>query len=424
VTDLPFAPYMNWGRNVLPNRSDYRMPRLGSATLSSSPCAPVVEGNRSGFLEGFIRRAVLITTTACFPLVQSVVSAVDFEVTGRLAYQFYESESVPGIKLNSQFKASVADCKVLIHSTVSSEDRIVYHEFGSDGVTSRSLDRYTIPNISVTHRIENGKLVEVKAEAPPVNDSTVQLDLWPFPGQSGLMQPVWLAFGSRCWLTNSQDGLLPPVVFPRIDLRPYAVKMKTLWTLASELPNLPSKVVGFRDNKDYSLVGDQLVAKKLPAGSSRLETNYIYEVLNWTNVADLLIPQRFKLTLFDIYSPVVPSRHLWVRAVYEGAVDMVKTNLTVSDFEPQMTTGLSYVVENRLLRERIPVGGLAYLTTNGVLLTGDQLRETAMYKSALKKLGYSASAGPKRILLYVLLGLFLILPFVVFLMKSERKTRS
>ncbi|MEI8101037.1 MAG: hypothetical protein WCH09_05650 [Bacteroidota bacterium] len=236
---------------------------------------------------------------------------------------------------------------------------------------------------------------------------TVVPGMVPLSSLSVDIGPIWFAFCSPCYLDASAGRLkpiwtTPPKLFKNSN-HVFAVNSRR----ARNKPYLPMDVEFISDGKMYDSKGEKYVQYE-PF------TNAVFEASDFTDVAGLFIPKKFRLTLLRPILTKTGTEGLKVACEWEGVVaeanvysaggvidlPQIKANTQVKDYRPQMETKL---------------GRIDYGITNGNWVSmGDLIFSKAEKQAKLidRSKGIASknrehSGGKRRVIVLITLGCLL-----------------
>jgi hypothetical protein len=307
-----------------------------------------------------------------------VVSAASFEVKGTITI----TRTIEGQQttLNDWFIATVSENTNRIRTGAMGNSEMTYLESGTlvDGSyvlimfdTNRTVTEY--------NQVENGHVTTIKLKTPikPINDAMLTLNKDSIPNKGpGILTAVWLAYASGSQFKAQGIGLSSqsPPLFPlAADYAKLGGLARTEYSVNPTPPHLLESLVQWLDPKTYEHIN-------LSPLFQGIFTNTTHEVLTWTNVEALLVPQRFKTINYTANGD---------RIVFEG----IATNI-IANVEP--LSGMVVPKTTRVVERRFGDGALfpsefAYTTTNGNLWTKEKLLE---HTNALRNVIHNGAEPP------------------------------
>jgi hypothetical protein len=299
-------------------------------------------------------RAILISTSLSFAQCQ----AQDYEVEGTISYNvFYASQIKFACK--KKFLVRVNECKWLI----SAED-----------LETRD---------SVAIGYEDGAAYKLSTFVRPTNAFAAVIESEEVPeGDDSALSYLWLAFASGCYFETATNNLVAPV-WPLDDpaLRYESFKVRAMWFSNPQLPRLPSQVTFYNDGyyRAIESVTRKRVTYPARAPYDKGYINAVYNVLEQTNVGQLMLPTKFEFTRY--YIPPIQGTNLNAAVTMtNGQGDLiqllVRSRILLSDakcrpgkgsgsFRPHFNATMAYV-DRRRAGSSLPVANVVKFITNGV----------------------------------------------------------
>lgn len=224
----------------------------------------------------------LLCLSHCFFTRGAELSAEQLEVKGTMLLRLYPQ---PTNKI-VPFHLMVDGCKSWVR-TYGDNPVTEYYEWGTDGSQSYLLNKYSddrsgVPNV---HQGPGGILVTNKNPGPSRNKAYLDLSWDISPPGSGRVSPLWLTFASKCYFDTKKSGaeLTGPLLFNGFTLKPLRpMHDRAKWQWASTNDHFFESFTCLRDHLE---VGEQ--------------TNALYRVLQWTNLAGQAFPMQTELHVFN-----------------------------------------------------------------------------------------------------------------------------
>lgn len=349
----------------------------------------------------------------------SQVKAANLEICGIISATLYKDSSKISISTN-WFIVELSGNKTWIKAGPMGDPIIRDFEYGLLDKYSYVLINYNTNKYATeAYQVTDGHATKIKLEVPQkgVNTAMMFVNSGRVPEYGfGLLNPVWLAYCSHLDLADSisnSTGYTPIFSMGSV-FRENGGLANIQYILNSNAPHFLQNLVESGDFKRFD-------ALDLPAPSTGFFTNAFYAVANWTNIANLTVPQKFYATNLYVMGGfgVVKS----ARIIYEGTTLNIKLNGAIPS---PMIPSVTRIVERRSAFVK-PLLEFSYTTTNGILMNREKLilnenYEAEMSEKALFPTPLSQKAYLKRrIVLYTFFGLLAILPIVILMLASKSK---
>ena len=224
---------------------------------------------------------------------------------------------------SNTFEVVCRDSKVSIRTTgsIGKDEKDVYTMFSSDGVDSYRVTVFDIDQKTIEKN-------RGKNEKGGIFSSSVDVYQGGNPPNGlGLIAPVWLALASTLIIDSRNEG----EIWPLVKTGPYAPaiggeKLKATWIKSEVIPFLPVQVITYAKDKTFVMInkGEILLMREpFPQKYGQGFTNFIYQVLTWTNIEGLKIPQHFQLVSFYPKHDGKDKNDLQRHFVYDGYVETI-----------------------------------------------------------------------------------------------------
>jgi hypothetical protein len=351
-------------------------------------------------------------------------ASAEFKASGILTYSTSESGGALIKRSSRVFSVSVLGNHFCIE-TGPDANRILSTKHLGTATNSFKITRLAPVN-EKTVRVKVGpKWVDLPSAALdkyPGAATTIIAFPWAPPAADwGLTLPLWLGFCSQDYLNiHSKKHRIDSVSIASDGIREASIEVPAEWKLSTERPFLPISIMYLSDGKKYSFENGELIAKNVARPFPGANTNLMYQVLTWTNIANLQLPQEFELTIFDpLMSVDKKTPELKVTAYYHGHLTNVTTLVDADEIALHIPER-ARIVEKRFSRESIPVIQVAYTATNGQLLDLESVRKLPEYQRAYRESVQRIEVPLKRFAIYTVFGVIVIFPGVVLIAKRQR----
>jgi hypothetical protein len=327
--------------------------------------------------------------------------AQEFEITGDIEYEYFEQEQLK-FSESRTFTVMISNCDIKITTFAKAIPDRPYpavYEYGTrDRTNSYVLCATTNQNrpVTIKHwvRGKGWEDQEVplgpdgKPKIKPHNDANLTIVPTVVPsGSQGLIVPVWLAYGSRCYLRAQTSKLVEPASFFGNNLQQMGFRTKADWAFSPSQPNFLERITYFSDGRTYRLENGEIKSESLPSPYNTEITNAIFSVSEWTNCVGLSLPLDFRLTEFRPRKFGRKKSDLEVASHAAGVARTFKVNPDLPSFSLQVPPK-TLVSERRLARlpldERLPQ--IQYLSEDGTVLSLDDVRKSKKFQIQLKAL--------------------------------------
>jgi hypothetical protein len=290
-----------------------------------------------GIWQGFV---------TCSP---SDAGAAEYEVGGRAQFRWYASGTTQE-QVAVFFRLSVRNCSWYFTYALESNNLADYMHVSHDG--SQLFFVQSLETVSEKKR----KAGAIDPTRHADNSGTASISEGEIFYNAALPEvpPVWLAYGSSCFFDSHKEELVEPamvqdgtgVEYGRAGSR----KLKALRSMSDHFPFLPTRVVYLSDGQLYDFNG-KLIRYEPPYDHGF--TNAVYEVHSITNHNGLELPLRSSLKLFDRVTNAMSASDLRAVGDYQIQLLTVKTNLSISSFQPPLP-GRTVVADHRFYGRENP----------------------------------------------------------------------
>lgn len=366
----------------------------------------------SGNIHVLFARVVSMSGRNCITAIRVIAIACLLPVMGYGAIYTVEGEleysSTSGQHIDIPFVVSVSNCNWSISTTGVFNSPLSKQYYDGDVLTTFS---------QFPPRPEGVKPSTVG------NDSVLGVEQTDMPNCLQLgMGPAWLAYASSCKFSTVNTGLVEIAWFSSLERRRDRFKTPASWSKAEQQPFLPTSVDFY-----FSVRGSQGVNI---AANSYLTTLFAsFKVIAVTNIGSLLLPLRFE---FKGYEPAkVPNQASTLVFQYRGR--LLKAYASIPDGALERGFGQkTFVQDERFKNWSNPVPIVQYTITNQNV---PHITDPAMIKAYVQgALSLKAShqlskdpgkqTGKKRFILLITLGVLLLLPFAIMLMRKRSTNRA
>ena len=301
------------------------------------------------------------------------VCAGAYEVLGQLTTVIYKDGVVTHSRTNP-FKASVDGCQFRVRMEATGLATL-YSEFATVEDYSVELLKNDVALMNSARSVdESGFEIwpQPKPGSPPeaflyVNPTVVPVSTATLP---------WLAYGSRCYLSEARKGMiLSPVVQDLSKWRTkywLAPEAPAQWRFSSRYPGLLESLVVFRDGETLGL----------PAPYTGRTTNCVYEVVQWTNAAGMTLPLEFKLTRYAPDFTAKDTPRLLVDGLFRGLAKEVSPQLSIATFTPIFSTNTR--VADRRFEDEYSENAIVYMATEGRILEYEELKKQPRFRAFMR----------------------------------------
>jgi hypothetical protein len=355
--------------------------------------------------------AILLSIGSCRGLCSPA-----FEVSGNVTTSAFE----PDGKTNTfivRYRASINTCKAAIRATLPTNPRVQYYEYTTDGQTSSFMVRYSDTNlVSEVFRSRGGKLEKINLPVPvsPANQASLILRSNVVPEYGfDFITTLWLAFVSKCFYASQQTGgTVAPIFSMGEGYRESGGRVRAQWSFDDIEPGFLKYMCDFSDGREYRRTGSKLTFTSMPKPFDKGFTNSVFNVLQWTNVSSLRIPFIFELLRFAPQLGSGNQQKLQTLYTCKGTVDSVRISLSVTNFTPDIPMKCR-VTDYTVSDKGTPFNGYTYLTTNGTLLTFEELKLEPQFQLAMRTADRAVAKTRKQYFLFACFLVTLIIPLAV-----------
>ncbi len=315
-------------------------------------------------------RLCLLACVGWLALIPLDVCAGAYEVLGQLTTVIYKDGVVTHSRTNP-FKASVDGCQFRVRMEATGLATL-YSEFATVEDYSVELLKNDVALMNSARSVDEPGFEiwpQPKPGSPPeaflyVNPTVVPVSTATLP---------WLAYGSRCYLSEARKGMiLSPVVQDLSKSRTkywLAPEAPAQWRFSSRYPGLLESLVVFRDGETLGL----------PAPYTGRTTNCVYEVVQWTNVAGMTLPLEFKLTRYAPDFKAKDTPRLLVDGLFRGLAKEVSPQLSIATFIPVISTNTQ--VGDRRFEDEYSEDAIVYMATEGRILEYEELKKQPRFRA-------------------------------------------
>jgi len=315
-------------------------------------------------------------------------SGYEFSIAGEVTVKNYNRGQIIS-ETNYAFTVDVNGDSSRIRTFGGMNSVAEFMEYGWDTTNSYLLIKFLTNRTSkVVNRLVGGKITTVTLDNPikPQNHATITLfanDA--LPQHNFGFEPIWLAYASSSHFRVRESGKKTEPVWDMGDkVREAKIPFTSAWRLNVNAPHLLQNMTDFADGNRYETTGSKPVAVRMHKPFDTEFTNSFYEVLSWTNVAGMALPQRFRVTryLADYDPASLPSLFVW--KVYEGAANQISPKSTSTSFEPRIPDeSPTQVLDKRFSDAVDPVETISYFSPTGKIMKVEEVKTNEAYKQAL-----------------------------------------
>lgn len=257
----------------------------------------------------------------------------------------------------------------------------------------------------VDGKYEKQTLKEVQK---PINDASITINEGRVPEYGYGITPVWIAYCLNYCLTITNTSVRMTPLFPLgrngHTYRKNGGLSDVSYELYSNDSLFPIKVIEEVNEGSAKGVDISFLQK------AKAFTNTVYNVIEWTNIANMDIPKRFYVTNY------FPENEIGGKVVYEGVSTSFEENKDISwKFQiPEVT----YVTERRSSYVE-PLEKFNYVTTNGHLMSREDILKNEEYIIAANEaenLKY-----PNQLLRGIFIVLSILVCFICFVIIARKK---
>jgi hypothetical protein len=292
---------------------------------------------------------------------------------------------------------------------------IEYNRYGAEDTNSSYfINKFIDVTVTNVTQVRNRESIDIplKTPAKPKNEATAELrpTLVP-PPMRGLISPVWIAYGSRCYFAG-RDSIIEPLFYMGNQRLQSVISVRGSWRFSPKAPYLLTSLIDYRDGKVLGLQHPFTLET----------TNSVYEVLNWTNIGALTIPQQFRITHYVPDTKATDVPRLAVFAVIDGVATEVLDRTEITDFSPAVSVA-TRVVDRRFKKETQSDQPIVYMAKAGKILNLEEMRELP----ALQKTHFGGAAAQRRrvsnykVGIYASLALLFGIPLIFFAKRLWRR---
>ncbi|MGV3757808.1 MAG: hypothetical protein ACO1QS_20700 [Verrucomicrobiota bacterium] len=343
-----------------------------------------------GFAWRFFFASTLLLLAS--PIKSQAQTPAGYELSGEIQLEQYDLEgSVKNIR-KGLFTVTVNETNWFIHSQIINDPTWDYIETGKDDENIYSL--LSLESIR-NKKIEKGEKVGVNSSVGYVHKGDV-----PTFVNSMHNAIIWLGLASGTYLKNkplTTSNTIAPVFFPESHyLAQVPFEMQAQWTLSSNTPAFPDRVVYFSDgffrkwNDPESALYEPPRLLKRSKPFDKGYTNAIYQTVNWTNINNI---GTFPLEgVFQLYFPKIDgSSASDIRLIEKTTliVKQIKPTAARTAWKPN-NRGPGHITDFRFVTASNAAISFNYLQTNQWLSD----REAITSQAFLSKVEYHKQRMP------------------------------
>jgi hypothetical protein len=354
----------------------------------------------------------------CFPFELAVAESKenlsvfpDSEIHGDIyAYFFDKYENKIGTVTN-KFVVTLGAGNTKINIGAS-DPAIQGIEYGLIDGGSYVLINYEA-NCLVTEVAElvEGKVEKKKLDKPqkPVNDAMIFLNDGRVPEYGFGITPIWMAYCFGFSLTNTNDVIQMEPIFPLgrrgRDYRQKGGRADVSYAFHSAKSFFPESIIETIDVTRAKM--DDISFQS----ANKIITNSVCDVVKWTNISNIDIPQKFYVTnyfLEDIGGG---------RVVFEGiCVSFIEKKSSVQD---SLQIPMSTYVSERRTSLVDPLKDFNYVTTNGLLMKKQDLLNTKSFNVRINEFSNYRYSNKSMIKIFIFSLIFILSIFLVAKIKNR-----
>ena len=315
-------------------------------------------------------------------------SGYEFAAAGEVTIKDFDRGQIIS-ETNYAFTAEVNgdNSRIRVFSGIHSIAEFI--EYGWDTTDSYLLIKFlTNRTFKVVNRLVGGKITTVTLDNPikPQNHATLTLFANDeLPQHNCGFEPIWLAYASSSHFRVRESGKKIESVWDMGDkVRESKILFTSAWHLSANAPYLLQNMTDFADGNKYETTGSKPVAVRMNKPFDTEFTNSYYEVLSWTNVAGMTLPQRFRVTRYvpDSDAGSLPSLLVW--KVYEGVANQIWPKSNSTNFSARMPDeSPTQVLDKRFSHAVEPVDTKSYFSPTGKVMKVEEVKTNEAYKQAL-----------------------------------------
>lgn len=351
-------------------------------------------------------------------------AAYEFGVDGEITVTYYRQGQLLR-KGNYDFTIEVEDASSRIRVFGGMWNLVEFIEYGWDKTNSHLLIKFLADRTTKTvWRAEGGNVTSVALDKPAKAQNEATLKLYKadeLPQSNYGLEPVWLAYASAHYFQARKSGDKIEAVWNLASgERESRILLTSVWRLNADTPRLLESMSDFADGKRYDTTGSRVVVGQMPKPFDSEYTNSIYETLSWTNVADVSVPYRFRVTRYVPDFNAVSQPSLLLSQVYEGTVKQMRSMSASKTFAANIPGGVpSQILDKRFATVGGPVGMVSYFSPTGAIMSMEEAKKSHAYKQALGDPEPKVSSEKSRSLLIVIFLISLVFPVWIL---AKRKT--
>ncbi len=296
----------------------------------------------------------------------SCILAYEYEVDGRADFKSMRRQT----EVSYAFSISVSNCLWKLAIT----------DYPLAGASTEVLgDGQNVYFLTKTNKFAN----DPNMESSKWNFSTLRVVPGEFPiDQSPHVPQIWLAYASQCYFASDLKGRARQVwEYDDVNLVSIEHTLPTKWAVKPEAFGLPANVVYANPGEFYVNREGQSTVMPAPAPYNEGFTNFIYEVVGFTNVLEnVVLPREALFSRFSILQDGKSKEQLRLLSVSKVTCHFVRLGLAgpIRLEIPKRTFITDY-------RYRLPntLQPLTYMSKLGVLLSEAEIKKTPDYQSRI-----------------------------------------
>lgn len=307
----------------------------------------------------------------------------EFTVEGEIRLKGYSHGQLEG-ETNYNFVVQIRDCSSRIRVFGAWFSGTEFKEYGWDTTNSYMFIKLRDDRvIKDVQRFEAGQFRTVTLDKPVKSQNDATLTLYPhnLPEYGRRMEPVWLAYASPCHYQARKSGTrIKPVWYMGGGVLEANILFTSEWRMNKDAPHLLEFMVDFTDGNKYEVTGRKPLAVRMPKPFDVETTNSMYQVLSWTNVAGMVLADRFQVTRY-VPDTQGSTPSLLKLEVYEGIAHSIRPTCATTDFSPNVSSGIpTQITDHRLEHDNIPASAIGYFSPDGKVQDLEELRVREGYK--------------------------------------------
>jgi hypothetical protein len=169
-------------------------------------------------------------------------------------------------------------------------------------------------------------------------------------------------------------------VFVGDEFRESGFKVRANWVVESKPPGCLGFMAEFSDGNSYKKHGSEIEVKPLPTPFDTGFTNATFRTIEWTNVADHMLPRRFELVKFDPDPSFQAQKKLKIAYMMVGEAHSVVIGVTRTNFASEPPARCN-VIDYSHRDERSQTPYFTYRATDGKLISYEKFLEQQRARS-------------------------------------------